>query len=176
VIREDAVKIGINFLSSGKAKRLVVVYQNSIKEKILGWPSNYSPVLEQALEDLGLKKHQILVLEVPKVHPIALNEAKAVLSGLSNTGVGKAILLCEGFHTRRSLWAYRRIGLPLGLVIIPYLLFMRYQNDNWWSNVYGVGELFQESIKLVLLCPPRAYSGEEPSQRIALPITTPRSE
>lgn len=87
LIREDAVKIGLKLLSSGEARRLVVVYQDSENERVFGRPANYSLYLTKELEELGLKKDQINVLEVPKEHPITLTEARIVLSNLSKGGL-----------------------------------------------------------------------------------------
>ena len=103
LIRDDAVKIGLKLISSGKARQLVVVYQDSENERVFGRPANYNLYLTKELEKLGLKKDQIIVLEVPKEHPITLTEARIVLSDLSKGGIKSAILVVEGFHTRRSL-------------------------------------------------------------------------
>lgn len=149
LIREDAVRIGLKLLSSGNARRLVVVYQKSENERIFGRPANYGLYLAKELEELGLEKDQIIVLEVPKDHPITLTEAQVVLSSLSRMGIKSAILVAEGFHTRRSLWAYRKMGMPLSIEIIPHPYFIKYQNENWWQQVYGTGEFFEEGLKFI---------------------------
>jgi uncharacterized SAM-binding protein YcdF (DUF218 family) len=125
----------------------VVVYHHSENERVFGRPANYSLYLTKELEKLGLKKDQIIVLEVPKEHPITLTEARIVLSSLSKGGIKSAILVVEGFHTRRSLWAYRQVGLPLGMEIISCPYFIRYRNENWWQGAYGIREFFNESLK-----------------------------
>jgi uncharacterized SAM-binding protein YcdF (DUF218 family) len=147
LIREDAVRIGLGLIVAGSANRLVLVYQHSEDERIFGRPSNYNIYLTKELEELGLKKDQIIVLEVPKDHPITLAEARIVLSNLSNRGIKSAILVAEGFHTRRSLWAYRKMGLPFGIEIIPHPYFMKYQNENWWQQVEGFIEFSWEFLK-----------------------------
>ena len=147
LIREDAVRIGVNFLRRGVAGRLIVIYQHSGDEKIFARPSDYGSFLVQELEALGLKKEQIQVFEVPKGHPITLNEAKIVLSKLATNGVRSAILLSEGFHTRRSLWVYRQVGSGLGIEVSSFPYFMTYQNESWWQKAQGVREFFDESLK-----------------------------
>jgi hypothetical protein len=147
LIREDAARIGLELLSHRKAKQMVVVYQNSENEQIFAHPSNYSHFLTQKFEDMGLKKDQIRAIGVPADHPITLVEAKIVLSDLSKQGVKSAILLAEGFHTRRSFWTYKKIGLPLGIKIIPYPYFMTYKNENWWRDIDGVGAFAIELLK-----------------------------
>ncbi len=147
LMREEAVGIGLRYLSSGKAERMVVVYQYSKNERIFGRPSNYSLYLTRELEKLGLRKGQIIVLEVPKEHPITLTEARIVLSDLSQRGIKSAVLVAEGFHTRRSLWTYRQVGLPLGIEIIPSPYFTEYSNKGWWQKIEGVRDFAEESVK-----------------------------
>jgi uncharacterized SAM-binding protein YcdF (DUF218 family) len=148
VIGDDAIKSGLKLLSSRNAQRLVVVYQKPERKRIFGWPSNYSPFLIRELEEVGLRKDQIIVLEVPEEHPVTITEAKVVLSNLSKSGVRRVILVTEGFHTRRSLWAYKEVGSSLGIEIIPYPYFTRYQSENWWQEIYGTKDFFEESLKL----------------------------
>jgi hypothetical protein len=154
LIREKSIEIGIDLLSSGRTSRLVIVYQNSRDERIFDRPLNYNFVLTQKLETLGLKKDQIQVIEVPSEHPITLTEAKSVLSNLSRSGVKSAILLAEGFHTRRSYWVYKQVGLPLGIKIIPCPYFMEYRNEDWWTEINGVSDFAFELLKFIyyILC------------------------
>jgi hypothetical protein len=154
LIREKGLKMGIDFLSAGRSNLLVIVYQNSETERIFDRPLNYNLLLTQKLELLGLNKEQIKVIEVPMEHPITLTEAKRVLSTLSRSGVKSAILLAEGFHTRRSYWAYKQVGLPLGIKIIPCPYFIKYRNDNWWTGIKGVSDFSHELSKFIyyVLC------------------------
>jgi len=146
-IREKAVKVGIELLSSGNAKRMVVVLQqNGGDEKIFAL-DDYSLLLVKNLQSLKLRKDQFLIIEVPTNHPITLTEARIVLADLSKHGVKSAILAAEGFHTRRSLWAYKQVGLSLGIEIIPFPIFVKYRSDNWWQKAEGLREFFWESIK-----------------------------
>jgi len=147
LVRENAVVIGMRLLSSGRANGLVVVYQDSEAEKIFGRPLNYRQFLTKKLEDFGLEKDQIRVLGVPKEHPITLTEARIVLSNLSGNGVKSAILLTESFHTRRSYWTYKQVGLSLDIEIIPYPYFMKYHNETWWQEAQGVREFCWEFLK-----------------------------
>jgi hypothetical protein len=149
VIRAKGVETGRDLLSSGRANRLVIVYQNSENERIFDRPSDYSLLLTKKLEPLGFKKEHIQVIEVPTEHPITLTEARTVLSNLSKSGVKSAILLAEGFHTRRSYWAYKQVGAPLGIKIIPCPYFTKYQHANWWTKTKGIHEFVFESLKLI---------------------------
>jgi len=149
LVRDEAVRIGVRLLSSGKVNCLVVVYQNAENEKIFGRPLNYDLFLTQELEHLGLKKDQIQVIGVPKEHPITLTEAQIVLSNLSGNGVKSAILLTESFHARRSYWTYKQVGSPLGIEIIPFPYFMNYHNETWWQNSQGIREFLEESLKFL---------------------------
>ena len=147
LIREKAIDTGKGLLSTGRAHRLVLVYQKSEDEMIFGRPLDYNLFLGQKLEELGLRKDQFQMLEVPKKHPITLVEAKCVLSNLSKNGARSAILLSEDFHTRRSYWTYKQVGIPLGIEIIPCPYFMTYRNDTWWQQANGIRNFIGESLK-----------------------------
>ncbi len=149
LIREKGLKMGMDILSSGRTKHLVVVYQNSGNERIFDRPLNYNLLLTQKLEILGLKKDQIQVIEVPTEHPITLTEAQTVLSILSRSGVKSAILLAEGFHMRRSYWAYKQAGTPLGMKIVPCPYFMKYRHEDWWTKIRGVSDFAYELSKFI---------------------------
>jgi hypothetical protein len=149
LIREKGIEICMDLLSSGRINHLVIVYQNSGDERIFDRPLNYNLLLTQKLELLGLKKEQLQVIEVPTEHPITLTEAQSVLSKLSKAGVKSAILLAEGFHTRRSYWAYKKVGLPLDIKIIPCPYFMKYSNEDWWTKINGVSEFTYELLKFM---------------------------
>ena len=114
LIREKAVKIGIELLSSRSAKRMVVVLQRNPEDEQTFALPDYSLLLAKKLQSLGLQKDQFIIIGVPTNHPITLTEARIVLADLSKHGVKSAILVVEGFHTRRSFWSYKEAGLPLG--------------------------------------------------------------
>ena len=108
LIKEKPIEIGMGLISSGKVSRIVVVVkQNSKNGKVFALP-NYTLLLTQHLEGLGLKQDQFQVFDVPTNHPITLAEAKIVLSNLSKSGVSSAILLAEGFHTKGSRQIYEK--------------------------------------------------------------------
>lgn len=147
LVREKAIKIGLNLISQGKANFLVVVFQNSPEEKVFGRPENYNKYLSAKLENMGLKKEQVMIIEVPKEHPITLIEAQTVIPQLTKRGIKKAILLAESFHARRSFWAYKKVGDELNLNMYLYPFFLRYEKENWWQHNQGIREFCAESIK-----------------------------
>jgi uncharacterized SAM-binding protein YcdF (DUF218 family) len=148
LVKLTVVKIALDLVSSGKADYLVVVDQDVKGEDIFAL-SDYPLLVAKNLEALGLKKGQFEVIGVPAKHPVTLTEAKIVLSQLSKKGVRSAILLTQGFHARRSYWAYKRVGLPLGIEIIPCAYFTNYGKENWWQQTEGVEEFLSEFIKFI---------------------------
>jgi hypothetical protein len=148
-VAEDPVKIGIKIISSGKANRLVVVYQNKQNKRILGRAANFDHFLIREMEGLGLRRDQIKVIAVPEDHPVTLTEARIVLSDLSKDGIGSAILLVEGFHTRRSYWVYKQVGAPLGIRVISHPYFLTFRKESWWQEANGVRDFVGEGGKLL---------------------------
>ncbi len=148
VIKERTVRVGMELIASGRAKRMAVVYQDS-EERAFGLPPDYDLFLIQKIGELGLRKDQISVYVVPREHPITLNEARIVLSKLAMDKTAKAIVLSEDFHTRRSYWTYKQVGKALGIDIIPYPHFSRFRTDSWWQKAEGVRGFLGESIKFL---------------------------
>ncbi|MBM4308765.1 MAG: hypothetical protein FJ123_18725 [Deltaproteobacteria bacterium] len=148
IIKERTVRVGMELISSGRAKRLVVVYHDS-DERPMGLPNPYDFFLRQKINDWGLHQDQIRVYIVPKEHPITLNEARIVLSKLVVDKTQKAILLAENFHTRRSYWAYKVVGKTFGVDIISYPYFSGFKIDSWWQNAEGFRNFFGEGIKFL---------------------------
>jgi hypothetical protein len=147
LIKEKPVQNAMELLSSGMANRMVIVIQqNPTNERPLALP-NYSLLITKNLEALGLHENQFQVITVPANHPVTLTEAKIVLANLSLSNVRSAILMAEGFHARRSFWAYKRVGTPLGIEIISCPYFVKYPRKTWWRTVDGCYEFISESIK-----------------------------
>lgn len=147
LIKEKPVQNAMELLSSGMANRMVIVIQqNPTNERPLALP-NYSLLITKNLEAMGLHENQFQVITVPANHPITLTEAKIVLANLSLSNVRSAILMAEGFHARRSFWAYKRVGTPLGIEIISCPYFVKYPRKTWWRTVDGCYEFISESIK-----------------------------
>ena len=149
MITEEAVKVGVGIVRSGRARGLVIVYQNSDRERPLGKPADYTLFLMQKMGDWGLKSDQMRVFSVPQDHPITLNEARVVLSHLSGDKIQSAILVAKDFHARRSYWAYKKVGTPLGVRMIPHPYFSRFKNDAWWRDSRGVRNFAEEAVKFL---------------------------
>ncbi|HYB19576.1 MAG TPA: hypothetical protein VEH09_01535, partial [Thermodesulfobacteriota bacterium] len=114
IVETEAVAKGMKLLSSGRAARLIVViHQVPEKRRPFAIPEDYPTLIKKELKVLGLREEQFEVLVTPVNHPVTLSEAKLVLQVLSGEGVKSGILLSKGFHTRRSSWVYRQVGIPL---------------------------------------------------------------
>ena len=105
IIKNAAFDTSIRLLSLGKAKRMVVVLHLPPKEgQLFGIQESYPLQIEKEIEHVGIEKDKIKVLLMPfDGHPITLREAHFVVDRVSGDGVRSAILVSEGFHTRRSL-------------------------------------------------------------------------
>jgi hypothetical protein len=118
VVKEGALNAGMRFLADGKAKSMVVVLHHPQKGKqgfaLQEW---YPQLVLKELEHLGLEKEKVQIISVPvDGHPITLAEARFVAERLFQQGVRRAILLSEGFHTRRSFAVYSQEGARVGLM------------------------------------------------------------
>jgi hypothetical protein len=140
---------GMDLLSSGKVKRIVIVLQNiAPAHRPYGINGNYPDIVGQKLKNLGLKETEYKVIVVPIRHPVTLKEAEVVLKNLSKENIKSAILLSLGFHTRRSYLAYQYIGMPMQIKIFPSASFTNYQFNNWWVQEPAVRDFTAELLKL----------------------------
>ena len=148
-IRTGIITSGMDLLSSGKVKRLVIVLQNiAPAHRPYGINGNYPDIVLQKLKNLGLKETESKVIVVPIRHPVTLKEAEVVLKDLSKENIKSVILLSPGFHTRRSYLVYQHVGIPLQIKIFPFASFTEYQLNNWWVQEHGVRDFTVELLKL----------------------------
>jgi hypothetical protein len=150
IAKRSALKTGIALLSDGRAHRMVVVLHAPLREgEVFALPGVYPQFLIDELVCLGLKKEKVEIISAPiPGHPITLSEARFVVTKLSREGVRSAILVCEGFHTRRSFAVYKQEGDKLGLHIVPCSYFTEYKSDSWWRDTQGISDFLVESLKL----------------------------
>ena len=145
------VQPALGLLKEGKAKRLyLVLHLFSGDQSLFAIQEDYAGALGRELERLGLTKNQYRVLPVPmKGHPITLTEARHIVPVLGKEGIRKAVLLTEGFHARRSLRVYQKLGGTQGIKFTPFPYFPAYPKEQWWKHPEGVKDLTAESAKLV---------------------------
>ena len=150
IVKKGALNGGIRLLRDGKAKNMVVVLHLPSKEnQVFALEDKYAQLIINELENMGLEKERIQVISAPiDGHPITLAEARFVVNKLSQRGIRKAILLSEGFHTRRSFGVYSQEGKRVGLHVVPYPYFIEYESNEWWHRAEGVSDFVIESFKL----------------------------
>jgi hypothetical protein len=150
IAKRSALKTGITLLSNGRANRMVVVLHLPLREgEVFTLPEEYPQFLIDELVRLGVKRDKVEIISAPiPGHPITLSEARFVVAKLSRNKVRSAILVGEGFHTRRSFAVYKQEGDKLGLHIVPYSYFIEYRSDSWWRDIQGINDFFGESLKL----------------------------
>jgi uncharacterized SAM-binding protein YcdF (DUF218 family) len=140
---------GLNLLSSGKVKRLVVVLHRIARlHRPYGLNTDYAQLVRKELQDHGLKETDFKIIETPIRNPVTLIAARVALDALSRENVKSAILISSGFHTRRSFLAYQFAGIPLQIKIFPTACFTEYALDQWWARYLGVRDFGTEAFKL----------------------------
>lgn len=149
VVRKGAIEAGRILMAPQKGTRLVVVlHQTAREEELFALPAPYPLLVKRELERLGLKRDQFLIIISPVSHPVTLTEARFVLAELSRSNVRSAILVSEGFHTRRSLRVYEQEGKKRNIRIIPHPYFSHYSREQWWLNTEGMRAFVTEYLKL----------------------------
>jgi hypothetical protein len=151
IVKNGGLDTGMRLLSHGRANHLVVVlHQPSEEGQVFALQKKYAPLIIDQLEYLGLEKGKVQVISAPiDGHPVTLSEARFVVAKLSQSGVRSAILLSEGFHTRRSFLVYSQEGARVGLRVVPYCYFIDYGSHSWWRSSEGVSGFATESLKLI---------------------------
>ena len=150
IVKRGVLNVGIRLLSNGKAKSMVVVLHHpSETNQVFVLQDKYTQLLMKELELLGLEKERVQVISAPiDGHPITLQEARFVVNKLSQQGVRSAILLSEGFHTRRGFGVYSQEGAQVGLHVVPCSYFSKYEINSWWRDPQGIKDFVEESAKL----------------------------
>jgi hypothetical protein len=140
---------GLNLLSSGKVKRLVIVLHRIARlHRPYGLNTDYANLVRKELQDHGLKETDFKIIETPIRNPVTLTAARVALDALSRENVKSAILLSSGFHTRRSFLAYQFAGIPHQIKIFPTACFTEYELDQWWEKYPGIRDFGTEVLKL----------------------------
>ncbi len=144
-INRGIVMSGMNLLSSGKVKRIIVVlHRITPSDRPFAFNVDYPHLVKKEMEALGLKERDFRII-VTHIHdPITLTAARGALEAISKEDVKSAILLSPGFHTRRSYLIYQHLCIPLQIKIFPYACFNSYQLDHWWSQEAGLRDFGQQ--------------------------------
>lgn len=146
--REILMK-GMNLLSSGNVKRLIVVlHRIAPSHRPFALNEDYPDLVKKEMEALGLKERDFKIIVTHIHHPITLIEAKGAVEIISQEGVKSAILLSKGFHARRSYLVYQHVCSPFQIKIFPSACFNSYQLDHWWSQERGLRDFVMELLKL----------------------------
>lgn len=148
-IDKGVVKNGMNMLSSGKVKRLIVVlHRIAPLHRPFALNEDYPNLVKKEIEALGLKERDFRIIVARIHHPITLAAARGVMETISKENVKSAVLLSPGFHTRRSYLIYQHAGNPFQIKIFPSACFNSYQLDHWWSQEGGLRDFTMEVLKL----------------------------
>jgi hypothetical protein len=149
-IDRGMVNTGVYLLSSGKARRMIIVlHRISPNHRPFAFDEDYSSLVRTELKKIGLKDSAFTIIETPIRNPITLTSSRGALEILSHDGVKTAFLLSPGFHLRRSFLVYQYLSMPMGIKIYPVACFNGYEPDNWWHEVNGVRDFVSELAKLM---------------------------
>jgi hypothetical protein len=148
-IDRDIVMNGMNLLSSGNVKKLIIVlHRIAPSHRPFGLNEDYPDLVRKEMEALGLKERDFKIIVTHIHHPITLTEAKGAVETISKEGIKSAILLSKGFHARRSYLVYQHVCSPFQIKIFPSACFNSYQLDHWWSQELGLRDFVMELLKL----------------------------
>ena len=148
-IDRGVVMKGINLLSSGKVKRLIVVlFRIAPSHRPFALNEDYQNLVKKEMKALGLKEKDFRIIVTRIHHPITLTAARGVLETIAKEDIKSAILLSQGFHTRRSYLIYQYVFMPSKIKIFPSACFNSYQLDHWWSQENGPRAFAGEFLKL----------------------------
>ena len=149
-IDRSLVMTGVNLLSSGKVKRLILVLHSIAPAgRPFAFDEDYPGIVRGKIKDIGLKESDFKIIVTHIHHPITLTEAKGVMGNISKENIKSAILLSEGFHTRRSYLVYQYVCNPSQIKISPSAFFNSYKLDHWWLQESGFRDFALELMKLV---------------------------
>jgi hypothetical protein len=148
-IDRDVVKSGIKLLLSKNVKRIVVVlHRISPSHRPFALNEDYTHLVRKELAALGLKENDFEIIVTRINNPVTLTSATGAMGVLSKENVKSAILLSQGFHTRRSYLVYQYLANPSQIKIFPSACFNKYQLGHWWLQEHAVRDFLSEVQKL----------------------------
>jgi hypothetical protein len=149
LLQQGAVAEALALMTERRIERLVLVTHSYSEARMgFGISKRYGRLIGEELERAGLRKGQYILVSVPVAHPITLTEARTVLDTLSKESVKSALLVAQGFHTRRSYLLYKNIGRTRGIIIIPWSSGVDYPLTKWWLNEDAVYDFVAQLAKL----------------------------
>lgn len=149
LLQEGAVAEALALMAEQRIERLMLVTHRYNRSQMgFGISQRYHRLVAEELERVGLKKRQYTLVSVPVAHPVTLAEARVVLDTLSKESVKSALLVAQGFHTRRSYLLYRDIGKAKGIEIIPWSSSVGYPLTEWWYDEDAVYDFVSQLAKL----------------------------
>jgi len=149
LIDRGTVMKGMNLLSSGKVKRLIVVlHLIAPSGRPFGLNEDYPNLVKKEMEALGLTERDFRIIVAHIHQPITVTEARGVVEIISKEDIKSAVLVSAGFHTRRSYLVYQHACSPFRIKIFPSACFNSYQLDHWWSQESGLRDFSEEFLKL----------------------------
>lgn len=150
-IGKGLVSKGLELLSSGKVKRMVIVlHKISSKYRPFAVYEDYPSSVRSELQKLGLKDSDFTVMLTPLRDPITLTTARFVVEKLARDGVKQAILISSSFHMRRSYLVYQHLAKPMNIKIYPIANFgKQYQRNDWWYEGHGTRDFVLQLQSLV---------------------------
>lgn len=148
-VQTRAVNEAVALMRAGDVKKVIVVIHELAGGKdIFSLPQKYPELVRQGMLKKGLKKNEFEIIAVPIGEPVTISEAKHVLAHLAKQDCKSAIIKAKGFHSRRSLLAYRYVGNSMNIYVFPSTFYVGYQLESWWRYPDGFRDFFSESFKL----------------------------
>ena len=149
-VSRGIVSKGVELLTSGKAKRMVVVlHRIAPHHRPFAFNEDYPSSVRRELQDLGLKDSQFTIIVTHIHEPITLVSAQGAMDILAKDGIKSALLVSPGFHMRRSFLVYQYLSNPFNIKIYPIACLEAYDQNNWWNQDNGPRDLLSELQKLL---------------------------
>lgn len=149
LLKKGAVADARRLMSEEHIERLILVSHKYPETRMsYAVSGRYDRLVGEELEKAGLGKGQYILVSLPVAHPVTLIEARAVMDILQKESIRSAVLVAEGFHTRRSYLLYRNIGRAKGIHVMPWSSSASYPLTNWWHNADAVYDFTAQLVKL----------------------------
>jgi hypothetical protein len=136
----------------GRVSRVAVVrYQRSARLDMAGieMPDRFDEVLRVYWQDAGLQDDIVDLVPVGVTDPVTLNLARQVAAWCETQKIRSVIVVTGLFHSRRSLYAYRKFLQPLSVRVTASPASAGLDVHNWWRTKDGIQDVFQEWVRLV---------------------------
>ena len=141
----------IRLHSKGYGKRVILTNERPRNLKLYKYFASDFQIANKISDILNIPVNFEKVPSLKNGATSTLDEAHDLLAFCTKEGIKHLIIVTDGFHTRRALYAFKKVfqggNVKLEISGAKNDIF---NEENWWQSDYGIAAYILEPIKLIV--------------------------